>query len=275
MLESFTPPGIESMSEIDIAEGVSYDGESVVIQGVVSPRGQGATFRDKGKCQVHQFHLAAWHRPGEAIRRDDLLILRPLPPDVDNYFGDFPAYSIQRFRVLISADGERSVLEQVLQVEEPVDELYAIADELGKPVVVSTDRFGDLVLNSGINWFEGETEWNGTAVDVKFPAEKEHPLKESLETAEKLWMNQQNWTKLVEDAAVGDLLETKNEAWLEEGENEITSSEFLARMRLTSISISRDGDFEFSFDDGDLFWGHLISVRGNVNGDMIDVGLHG
>lgn len=275
MLESFTPPGVETLSEIDVAEGVSYEGESVVIQGLVSPQSQGAVYADKGKYKVHQFHLAAWHRPGEAIRRDDLLILRPLPPDVENYFGDFPAYSIQRFRVLISADGERSVLEQVLQVEEPVDELYAIADELGKPVVVSTERFGDLVLDRRINWFEGETEWNGTAVEVKFPAEKEHPLKESIETAEKLWMNHQKWTKMVEDAAVGDLLETKNEAWLEEGENEITASQFVARMTLTSISLARDGGFEFSFDDGDLFWGHEISVRGTVDGGIIDVGLHG
>jgi hypothetical protein len=35
-------------------------------------------------------------------------------------------------------------------------------------------------------------------------------------------------------------------------------------MKLESITVHPDGRFEFWFDDGDLFWGHSIAVRGSL-----------
>ena len=38
----------------------------------------------------------------------------------------------------------------------------------------------------------------------------------------------------------------------------------MSRMKLETISVHQEEDFEFCFKDGDLFWGHAILVRGNL-----------
>ena len=37
-------------------------------------------------------------------------------------------------------------------------------------------------------------------------------------------------------------------------------------MKLQSIVFYPDGDFNFWYDDGDLFWGHSIAISGNLEG---------
>ncbi len=46
----------------------------------------------------------------------------------------------------------------------------------------------------------------------------------------------------------------------------IGKEEFVARMSLTSVGIWQDGEAEIWFDDGDLFWGHAISVTTDAEG---------
>jgi len=41
-------------------------------------------------------------------------------------------------------------------------------------------------------------------------------------------------------------------------------------MTIEAISLYPNGDFAMYFLDGDLFWGHSISVTGNVNGVLED-----
>lgn len=46
----------------------------------------------------------------------------------------------------------------------------------------------------------------------------------------------------------------------------IAKEQFVARMSLTSVGISQDGEAEICFDDGDLFWGHAIFVSTDTEG---------
>ncbi len=36
-----------------------------------------------------------------------------------------------------------------------------------------------------------------------------------------------------------------------------------------------DGDFAAYYDDDDLFWGHVILVEGNINGEISDAYIAG
>jgi len=60
--------------------------------------------------------------------------------------------------------------------------------------------------------------------------------------------------------AASELLELKNDTWLEDGEDMCSEDDFMARMSIETLSFSEDGDFEIYYEDGDLFWGHSIKV---------------
>jgi len=270
---SFTPPGIESLADIDTADA-SYESECVVIDGVVSPSSQGGWSGENDGYKVHCFSFAAWRRPGDDIVKRDLTILRPVPPGGD-YWSDFPKHSIQRISVLLSTDGTRAVFERALPVGSPDEELQKIASELQKPVVFPAKQFGDLVLDRSIDWFEGETQWNGQTIRITFLAVDDTVSDEDLKIAEALWSDQAGWKKRIAEYIVKELLELKNDAWLDEDESELTAEQFLAAIELTSITISYDGEFEFWYDDGDLFWGHSISVSGNLKEGLTDAGIQG
>ncbi len=96
-----------------------------------------------------------------------------------------------------------------------------------------------------------------------------------LQTAKELRKNQEDWAEKVGDFAVGELLELKNTTWLDEDEATITPEEFKKRMRLESITVSPNGEFEFWHDDGDLFWGHSIQVSGNLKDGLTDANIQG
>jgi len=272
MPTSFAPPGI-ALGDIDDADA-SYGSEFVVIQGVVSPSSQGGWPGENDDYEVHCFTFAAWHRLGEPVVKRDLTILRPVPPDAD-YWDDFPEHSIHRIRVLLSSDEMRAIFEKAIPVDVADGELQAIAVELQQPVVFSDDVFGDLVLDRSIEWFESETKWNGETVRLTFPVNDERPDETALMTAKTLWSDQAAWKERTEQFAVKELLELKNGAWLEDDESEFTAERFIAAMTLTSISICPEGEFEFWYDDGDLFWGHSIMVSGNLQDGPTDAGIHG
>ena len=60
--------------------------------------------------------------------------------------------------------------------------------------------------------------------------------------------------------AATELIELKNETWLEEDEEPINESKFVGMIKFSDVTAFADGNFEIYFDDSDIFWGHLIRV---------------
>ena len=278
----FIPPPSDSLATVDVAEGVEYGAECTVIEGVVSPADQGGwPSRRGGDYAVHCFAFAGWRRLGGSLISGELTLLRPVPPfdDGDNkavsVFEQLPAFSIQRLSVLLSKDQTRAVVEKVLTIEAPDASLLSLSDRLRIPVVVSTERFGDVVLNPTIGWFEGKAKWNRKTIELQFNKGEDDGIAGAIETAETLWAEQAAWKRKVDDFAVKKLLPLKNDSWLGEDEAELTPKEFKARMKLLSISVSSNGRFEFWHDDGDLFWGHSLQISGNLKDGLLDADIPG
>src|SRR5262245_20332306 len=150
-IPSFNPPPADSLAQVDQAEGVEYEGRCTIIEGVVA-EGQGA-WRGLSKhydYDVHSFSFAGWRRPGEPIRTQDLLIMRPIPVYTDSdreFLKEFTDYSIQRFSLLLSKDQSRSVFERELPFDDVDEALTSFAKDLREPVVISISLFGPLTLN--------------------------------------------------------------------------------------------------------------------------------
>jgi hypothetical protein len=142
-------------------------------------------------------------------------------------------------------------------------------------MVISTEQFGDLVLDPDVDWFEGTADWNGKAIRVVFPVDEETLQDNALASGKSLWSDQSKWNKSIETYVVESLLSIKNETWLEDDETEVTADQFQSRIVLETISIASDGDFEFWYNDGDLFAGHAIVVRGNLELGLIEACVEG
>ncbi|WP_286765445.1 DUF2262 domain-containing protein [Rhodopirellula sp. UBA1907] len=270
MSERFQLPMGDKLAALDAA-GCEYSSELVVVEGVVSQSSQSGWPGTEGYT-VHLFSLAAWRVMGEPLRRDTLLLLRPVPATAD-YFRDFAAGTLRQFEVLLSVDQTRAVVSKLVQQNIENRELASIAKELEQPVIIKTERFGDLTLNRSIGWFEGLADWNGVEVEISIDSDEGFDIASQLETAEALFRDAAEWQKKIEAFAVAEKLELAND-WQEVGK-EMDAEEFLDRMGLESISIGPDGEFEFWHDDGDIFYGHSIQISGSLSEGLTDSDIPG
>jgi hypothetical protein len=270
---SFRLPTQFTLADVDLPE-IEYEDDCVTIHGIVSPSGQCGFSKEHGQYDVHMFTIAAWRdAQGNLIERE-LLVLRPVASGHD-WGRDYPAFSTHRISVVLTKDGTRAVFNEALPPSPSDREFVSIIERLRQPVIVSTARFGELVLDRRIGWFEGEAEWNGTRIEVTFLADDEGSIDDALMTAESLWTDQGKWKDRIDSYAVQELLSLKNEAWLDDDEPTITAEEFVARMTLSSITVRAGGEFEFWYDDGDLFLGHSIQVCGNLRDGPNDADIPG
>jgi len=69
------------------------------------------------------------------------------------------------------------------------------------------------------------------------------------------------------------LLPIHNDSW-NDG-TPITEAAFIARMKLESACIFPDGTSELFYEDGDLFWGHMIVITLNQGGAFEDADIAG
>lgn len=96
-------------------------------------------------------------------------------------------------------------------------------------------------------------------------------MKLSLQTAHILFDQQDIWSARVKTYAAKELVELAND-WQMEDENssseEITEEMFAERIKLDSITVSSNGDFEMFYFDDDMFLGHEIIIKGNINGEF-------
>lgn len=79
----------------------------------------------------------------------------------------------------------------------------------------------------------------------------------------------------LKDYAAAELLELKNEEWMDEDEKPLTESEFKAGLTVSEILVFADGSFQLFLDDNDMFWGHHIILDVDANGALTGSGIAG
>lgn len=268
---NFDPPPEHRLAEADVAD-CEYESKLSDIVGVVSPESQ-AGWPATDDYKIHNFDFASWRYADGDKLQSALTVLRPVPVDSD-YFGDFEEGDILRVRVLLSVDQSRAIVAEVTDEHFDAPELEAVANELAKPVVIETERFGKLSLDRSINWFQGTVVWGGREVEITFDADDDLDISGQLKTAQALFDAEQDWQSRIEAFAVKERLSLAND-WRDEGVKPITEREFLERMELEAISIKPNGEFEFWHSDGDLFYGHSIQISGSLEKGLIHSDIPG
>jgi hypothetical protein len=154
-------------------------------------------------------------------------------------------------------------------------ELCRLARLEVRPATHHDPEFGELVRIGMDDGYSGTALWNGAAIALYVGEIGDGGLAASLAAARQILRDQGEWQAALERRAVADLLELKNEVWLEEKEQPVTAGQFVARMTPESLGVYPDGAFEFMFGDGDLFWGHAIIVAGSLAEGATDADICG
>ena len=170
------------------------------------------------------------------------------------------------------------VLERDLHVRE-------LDERLGRwrhPVSIST-HFGEFELDRSFGWFSGTVQWGGREVSVMLAIDEG-----SAEGAETCHGALSRLTEFVasmpsmdvrwREYAASELTDLAND-WQQEDEAQsaepITADVFAQRIRLSELSIAADGSATPYYDDGDLFWGHVIVIDVEVDGALTDASIAG
>lgn len=77
------------------------------------------------------------------------------------------------------------------------------------------------------------------------------------------------------DTIERDLLPVKNDDWLEPGDKKYLPLQFRRAFKPTFVSFTSSGKYEWIFDDGDMFMGHDVVVRGSLKGGPKMADLYG
>ena len=197
--------------------------------------------------------------------------------DISQYRELIAPYSIVRLS-LIDA-GDHFVLNKVITNQYADPDLAGILAEELKPVYYDDSVLGRFPLDKTIDTFGKSIVWAGEKGKLHFDnSPDEESILSSLKTAHHLFEKEHIWSKEAKAFAAKELLDLAND-WLTDNENvsssEITPELFINRISLECINVKSNGNFEIYFADGDLFWGHVIIVEGNINSSFSSAEIAG
>lgn len=147
-------------------------------------------------------------------------------------------------------------------------ELEEILTEYQKPVSVSDPILGVLKLDKRFGTFDGTLVWMGEPISISLDVEKkdEATWAEAQNRMRKLISAQENWDKDIREFAAEQLTSLANDWQVDEDEDkpELTKEDFAKRIKLSLLAVSYDGTFTVYFNDDDMFWGHTVTVYGDI-----------
>jgi hypothetical protein len=252
------------------------------VAGIVHPLGAGGGRVGSEKGWTLRFWFVPWRRKGGEIDERQLELYQPNLPDAElrKMMASIKPYDILRVRVRFSAaagdaNALRAKLVEILGKESSDDELSARAEQLQQPVTVDHPFFGTFTLDRKFNQYAVTFPWNSQPVRLHLSRDGREDERELFAAAVSLWKQQKKWDKRIRDFAVAKLLDLKNDAWLGDDEKEFTPTRFKAQMTPESIALHPDGRFEFFYNDGNLFWGHVILIDGTLQGGPTNADIAG
>lgn len=262
--------------------GCAPSSEQVEIVGLVAPGGTGASKVGPETSWSFMITMNHWKSPDGELQEGTLFTSLEIDGDKSQYWYDLvPEGSIIRisgnWNNEFDDEYHRLDLIDFKGIEKDVD-LEAIAAELEKPVYYQDDHLGKLELDRRLDWFHGVAPWIQSEVNISVntaPGNGDEIDKKALAHLALIFKDPESWERRFKDFAAESLLELKNDNWLGEDESEFTVGDFKSKMTIASLQAYADGSFEVFYDDGNLFWGHVIIVSGTLKDGPTDANIAG
>ena len=134
---------------------------------------------------------------------------------------------------------------------------------------------GNLHYEDRLGWYETAVTHCGTRVRVCLSTDESGDVTRPLEFARRIIGQIVRYSDIAKDYAASQLLNLKNEAWLDDDEDPLTLNQFKDRVRLESIVCYSSEGATFYHEDGDLFCGHCIELRMNSNHEFTEACIAG
>lgn len=179
------------------------------------------------------------------------------------------------------------LLMQVVERDVKSDALSNILDRYREEVTIEDAQCGTFTLDRHFNWFTARLDWLGEECQVTLECDEEHgdTANQALAHFKKIYENLEEWDEKLRRFAAEKLTEDAND-WQDEGYDDsddenpeesegITEETFAKRIGISECSMDAEGDYEVYYNDDDMFWGHVIIIDGNVDGEMEDAYIAG
>jgi len=134
-------------------------------------------------------------------------------------------------------------------------------------------RLGELRYDLDLGWWEGRVSFGGVK-GVSFHLEADRECPEAILDRAAKTLAAVRCADLKAYAAK-KLLRLKNDDWLGDDEKPFTARSFQARLSPESVGMSEEGTVTVYFNDGDLFWGHVVVVELNSALKPVDADIAG
>lgn len=135
------------------------------------------------------------------------------------------------------------------------------------------DYLGTLQYNQRFNSYEGKIK-DDLDNEIELGIDVDDNLEELIDYTRQLfkkYLNQDDELKLY---AASQLLDIYNDVW-NETDIEITEEEFASRMLLEGITVECDRTTTFYYQDGNLFYGHSITIYLDESGNLESAQIEG
>jgi hypothetical protein len=165
---------------------------------------------------------------------------------------------------------------EILKEDVKNDELLNILTEYRTSVEIIDEKLGKFVLNKNYGSFQGELKWieKNISVSLYVDQEEKNTWTNAIQVLRDLF-NQQEQFDLAFRTYAGEQLTALANDCLEEGNDEITKSDFINRIRLSELSLTFDGNYSAYYDDDDMFYGHIVDVAGNIKTGISSASIAG
>jgi hypothetical protein len=138
---------------------------------------------------------------------------------------------------------------------------------------IRDEVFGKLRWDKQLGWWGTKLELPPKNRIAVFITNDDTDIGKLLETSKKAFLAIKKDERRLREGAAAKLLKLHNKTW-NEGKP-ITKEQFISKMRLESLGFYIGGIAEAYYNDGDLFWGHSISVSISKSGKITDAGIEG
>lgn len=183
-----------------------------------------------------------------------------------------PRDFILKCRVRLSLDGTSLLLTNLPEPGFDPD-LKAILEEQKKPVAVEVEGLGKFMLNRSVGVLQAEIQFMGQGVQLCF--DKDEDRAACGRTAKAVLDDLIALDEKARFLAADKLLELANEWAADADGEEVSREEFLSRMTLETIDVAENESYDLWYNDGELFFGHVIHVSGNLNEGVTDARMEG